>query len=132
MDNYTMTFTYDGDFDIPNDPEVRNKEVPGMILQKLEKHEFELVDFNLTQNYDSQYAKAYIKDAKVHRAVLEIKLDLSMRSLKSREAIYNCCIKAMKQEKLHLKHAYENEDRQKDIQQSIIVFDTSRSHSITA
>ncbi len=67
MHNYTMTFKYDGEFDLPNDEESREKEVSGMVLEKLEKHEFELVDFNLTQNYDREHAKVYIDDPFLQR-----------------------------------------------------------------
>ncbi|TRW26373.1 hypothetical protein FMM05_03055 [Flavobacterium zepuense] len=127
MDTYTMTFKYDGEFDLPNDPEVRDRKVPDMVLEKLEKKEFELVDFNLTENYDSAQAKRYINNPKVHRSVVEIRLDLSIRALKSREAIYDCCVSAMKKGKLCLAKAFENENEKKDILQSIIVFDMKRN-----
>jgi len=127
MDTYTMTFKYDGEFNLPGDPEVRDRKVPDMVLEKLEKKEFELVDFNLSQNYDSAQAKHYIDNPKVHRSVVEIRMDLSMRTLKSREAIYDCCVNAMKKGKLCLAKAFERENEKKDILQSIIVFDMKRN-----
>lgn len=130
MDTYTMTFKYDGEFDLPNDPKVRDRKVPVMVLEKMEKNEFELVDFNLSQNYDSNFAKRYINDLQLHRAVLEIRLDLSMRALKSREAIYACCLKALQQGRLCLQRAYENEDKKLGILQSIIVLDMKSRHEI--
>jgi len=126
MDCYTMTFKYDGKFDLPNDPEVRDREVPQMVLKKMERKEFELVDFNLTQNYDSSNPEEYL-DSHLYRAIVEIKLDLSMRALKSREAIYNCCIKAMEEGKLCLDRAYENENKEIGMLQSVIVFDMKKN-----
>jgi len=126
MDSYTMTFKYDGMFDLPNDPDVRDREVPKMVLNKMEKKEFELIDFNLTQNYDSSNAAEYL-DSHTFRAIVEIRMDLSMHTLKSREAIYNCCVKAMEQGKLCLDRAYENEDKEMGILQSIIVFDMKKN-----
>jgi len=132
MDAYTMTFKYDGLFDLPSNPESRALEVTRMVLDKMENNEFELVDFNLTANYDGSNAADYINDEQVHRAVLEIKVDLSMRTLKSREAIYNCCLEALRKGKVTLYHAYENENRQKGTYQSIIVFDMKHRQSASA
>jgi hypothetical protein len=123
MDNYTMTFKYDGDFDLPDDPGKRDAELPGMVLKKLESHEFELVDFNLSENYDNNTAERYIDDPHLHRAVLEIRLDLAISSLKNREAIYARCLKAMQENKLSLGLAYENDNKKLGMLQSIIVFE---------
>lgn len=132
MDTYTMTFKYDGLFDLPSDPEAKEREVTRMVLDKMESNQFELIDFNLTENYDGSNAIDYINDEQIHRAVLEIKLNLSMRALKSREAIYACCLEALQKGKLCLYHAYENENRQKGILQSIIVFDMKKRQSASA
>ena len=35
MDNYTVTFVYDGDFDLPVDENVRGRQVPKLVLEKL-------------------------------------------------------------------------------------------------
>jgi len=122
MDNYTMTFKFDGCFDLPDDPEIRNKKLPEMVLFKLANHEFELIDFNLTKHYTNNNAKAYIKDPRLHRSVLEIGLDLSKKDLISREAIYNKCLKALQTKKVVLAKAIENQDSDNDILQSIIRF----------
>jgi hypothetical protein len=103
-----------------------------MVLEKLESNEFELVDFNLSENYDSSNAKRYIKNTELHRAIVEIRLDLSMRALKSREAIYACCVKAMQQGKLSLAQSFENENEKQGILQSIIIFDMKSRNSVTA
>jgi hypothetical protein len=132
MDAYTMTFKYDGLFDLPSNPESRALEVTRMVLDKMESNEFELIDFNLTANYDGSNAADYINDEQIHRAVLEIKVDLSMRTLKSREAIYKCCLEALQKGKVTLYHAYENENRQKGIYQSIIVFDMKHRQMVPA
>lgn len=123
MHNYTMTFKYDGEFDLPDEPGVRDSELPGMVLEKLENHQFELIDFNLSENYDRENVKAYINDPLIHRSVLEIRLDLSMADLKSRGAIYSRCLNAMQDDELLLEHAFENDDKEKGMLQSIIVFE---------
>lgn len=132
MHNYTMTFKYDGEFDLPDDEEAREKEVPGMVIGKLEKNEFELVDFNLTENYDGEHSKLYIDDPLLHRAVLEIRLDLSIKDMKSREAIYAKCLKALQDEVVCLAHTYENDDKEKGMLQSIIVFEMKQRHGVRA
>ena len=123
MHNYTMTFKYDGEFDLPDELGVRDSELPGMVLEKLENHQFELIDFNLSENYDRENVKAYINDPLIHRSVLEIRLDLSMADLKSRGAIYSRCLNAMQDDELLLEHAFENDDKEKGMLQSIIVFE---------
>ena len=123
MDNYTVTFKYDGDFDLPNDPEIRDRKVPGLILEKLKAHEFELVDFNLTQNYDEAYAEQYIDDPYIHRCVLEVKIDLNIKNIESREAIYERCLEAMTQHEIKMCRAYENENLPMGILQSIVCFE---------
>jgi hypothetical protein len=122
MDNYTMTFKYDGDFDLPNDPEIRDAKVPGMVLEKMKGNEFELIDFNLSRHYDDDNAEEYIENPFLHRSVLEIKLDLTMEDLQSREAIYSRCLEAMQSNKLRLKRAYENDNKKMGMLQSIILF----------
>ena len=94
MDNYTMTFKYDGYFDLPDDPEIRDREVPGMVLEKLQNGDFELVDFNLSENYNEGNAENYIH-SHLHRSIVEIRLDLKMRELKSRRAIFERCLQAL-------------------------------------
>jgi len=123
MDKYTLIFVLDGDFDLPNDPEVRDKKVPGMVLDKLESREFELVDFNLTKHYNDDYVEEYIDDPYMHRSVVEVKLPLDMQDLESREAIYEKCLEAMKQEQLRLCRAFENENKKLGMLQSIICFE---------
>lgn len=132
MHNYTMTFKYDGEFDLPDEPDTRDKELPAMVLEKLESRQFELVDFNLTENYDREHAEVYIKDPFIHRAVLEIRLDLSMADLKSRGAIYIRCTTAMQHDELHLERAFENDNKEKGMLQSIIVFEMKDSHNVEA
>lgn len=126
MDNYTVTFKYDGSFDLPNDPEKRHEFVTGMILKKLEKHDFELIDFNLTENYDDDYAETYISDPYLHRCILEIKTGLTRKDLQSRDAIYERCLREMQHGELKLCKAYENENAKLGMLQSIICFEVSR------
>jgi hypothetical protein len=123
MDNYTVTFKFDGDFDLPDNPAKRDREVPGMVLDKLSNHEFDLVDFNLTQNYDEGYAEEYIADPYLHRCVLEVKIDLNIVELESREAIYDRCLEAMTQREIKMCRAYENDNKKLGMLQSIICFE---------
>ncbi|MHA3787323.1 hypothetical protein ACX0HA_03865 [Flavobacterium hauense] len=132
MHNYTMTFKFDGEFDLPDEPNIRDKEVPGMVLRKLESHQFELVDFNLTENYDREHAKVYIKDPLIHRSVVEIRLDLTMNDLKSRSAIYSRCLNALHDDELLLERAFEKDDKEKGMLQSIIVFEMKNKRSVEA
>jgi hypothetical protein len=123
MHNYTMTFKYDGDLDLPDDQIRLEREVPKTALEKLQSHDFELIDFNLTQNYDSSNAGRYIGNPAVNRSVMEIRLDLTRENLKSREAIYARCLGAMERGELRLAFACENEDKSLRQWQSIIIFD---------
>ncbi len=129
MNNYTVTFVYDGDFDLPDDVDKRDREVPRMVLQKMEKHEFDMVDFNLTDNYQDDYAERYIEDPYLHRSVVEIKLDLTRKDLQSREAIYEKCLEAMRHRELNLCRAYENDNEKLGMLQSIICFEVNEKMS---
>lgn len=132
MHNYTMTFIYDGDFDLPDEPGIRDKELPLMVLEKMEQGHFQLVDFNLSENYDRHIIDTYIKDPALHRSVLEIRLDMSRADMKSREAIYARCLQAMRDGGLALSRAHENDDPEQGLLQSIIVFEKKDSYSETA
>lgn len=132
MHNYTMTFKYDGEFDLPDEPDARDRDLPGMVLEKLENHHFELVDFNLTENYDREHAKVYIDNPFIHRSVLEIRLDLNMSDLKSRNAIYSRCLNALHDDELLLERAFENDDKEKGMLQSIIVFEMKNKRNVEA
>ena len=127
-----MTFKYDGKFDLPDDAERHDRKVLRMVLEKLERHEFELIDFNLSENYDKDHAEVYINNPYLHRSVLEIRLDLSMNDLKSRSAIYSRCLLAMQQNELSLERAYENDNKKLGMLQSIIVFGMKAPRSVSA
>lgn len=129
MNNYTVTFVYDGDFDLPDEIEIRDREVPRMVLKKMEAHDFDLVDFNLTQNYQDDYADRYIEDPYLHRSVVEIKLGLTQKDLSSREAIYEKCLEAMRHHELNLCRAYENDNEKLGMLQSIICFEVKEQMS---
>jgi hypothetical protein len=123
MDNYTLIFVFDGDFDLPDEPEVRDRKVPDMVLDKFEKQEFELVDFNLTKHYDDDYVEEYIDDPYLHRSVVEIKMPLSMEEMQTREAIYETALEALKKKELTLCRAFENDNKKLGMLQSIICFE---------
>lgn len=123
MDKYTLIFVFDGDFDLPNDPELRDKKVPDMVLEKFEKQEFELVDFNLTRHYDHDYVEEYIDDPYLHRSVVEVKMPLAMEEMESREAIYERAVEALRKDELTLCRAFENDNKKLGMLQSIICFE---------
>lgn len=125
MNDYTMTFKYDGDFDLPDNEAALKLKVPGMVLDKLRHHEFELIDFNLTQHYSGENPDTYISDPSLNRSVLEIRLPLRRVDLKSRESIYDRCLEAMEARRLTLSRAFENEGDGR--RQSIIIFEKTTS-----
>ena len=126
MDYYTLIFVLDGDFDLPDDAEVCKRRVPGMVLEKMEQQEFELVDFNLTKHYDSDYVEEYIDDPYLHRSVVEIKMPLDMNDMKTRQAIYERAITALKNGALILCRAFENDNKKLGMLQSIICFEMKK------
>ncbi len=131
MDNYTMTFVYDGDFDLPDDPDALDRHLVQMVLGKMEGGQFQLVDFNLSENYDHNSIDTYIKDPSLHRSVLEIRLDMSRADMKTREGIFERCLKAMRNGELSLSRAQENDDPGKGLLQSLIVFEKKGGYSQT-
>ncbi|WP_348679146.1 hypothetical protein [Flavobacterium coralii] len=122
MDNYTVTFVYNGDFDLPDDKDECFAKVPGMVLDKLSDKEFDLVDFNYTENYNEEQAGHYIADPSLHRCVLEIVTALNKKHLQSRDAIYDKCINDLAEGNLYLGCAYENDNPETNMLQSIIKF----------
>jgi hypothetical protein len=100
MDNYTVTFYCRDCINVPQEEQARQEEVCGKVLEKLLQHKLELVDFNLTENYDT-YPESHKKSSSL-RTIVEIKLDLTRSDLTSRDAIYNKCLYAMQQNKLYL------------------------------
>lgn len=122
MYNYTITFVTNDGIAIPDGLKQSQQELPEKVLKKMESHEFDLVDFNLTKNYSQGIASHYIENCHKHRSVLEIIIELNKNDLNSREAIYNKCLKTLSEKKLYLGCAYENEVKEKNIVQSIIKF----------
>lgn len=132
MDDYTVTFVYDGDFDLPNDPDDCAEKVPGMVLEKLKEGAFELVDFNLSDNYNQEVAGHYIEDPRKHRSVVEMIIGLGAEVMQSRKAIYQRCTDALQDGELQLGCAYENDNQKLGMLQSIIKFvnDSRKVHCI--
>lgn len=127
MDNYTLVFVLDGNLDLPDDPDIRNREVPPMVLEKMEKKEFDLVDFNLTKHYGPEYVEEYLGDPYMHRSVVEIKLPLDIAGLPTREAIYEEALQKLKNNELTLCRAFENDNKRLGMLQSIICFEINKS-----
>jgi hypothetical protein len=119
MDNYTVTFYCRECINIPQEENVRQDKVCGEVLDKLLQHKLELVDFNLTENYE-MYPDSYKKSGTL-RSIIEIKLDLSRNDLSSREAIYNKCLYAMQQNQLYL--SKDTEAGLNGSQRQLLVFD---------
>lgn len=100
MDNYTMTFYCRDCLVVPPDPRMRVREVQTQVLNKMTQHKLELVDFNLTQNY--QISPGYHDRGAGYKTMVEIRLDLNRADLRSREAIYNRCLNALLHGDLYL------------------------------
>ncbi len=65
-------------------------------------------------------------------AVLEIRLDLAIADMKNREAIYARCLKAIQDDEVILEYAFENDDKQNGMLQSIIVFENKNDNRAQA
>ncbi|MES2486697.1 MAG: hypothetical protein V4581_12220 [Bacteroidota bacterium] len=118
MDTYTVTFYCKDCLVVPAQKEAK-QEVCWQVLDKMVQHELELVDFNLTENYET-YPDSHKKKGTL-RAVVEIRLDLERHDLQSRDSIYNKCLYAMQQNQLYL-----SEDIVQEIQgqeRQLLVFD---------
>jgi len=122
MDSYTVTFYCKDCLVVPHDKEVKKEKVCVLVLDKLVQHELELVDFNLTENYET-YPNTN-KENTALRTVVEIRLDLDLSDLQSRDSIYNKCLYAMQQNQLYL-----SEDVVQDIkgqERQLLVFDKKK------
>lgn len=100
MDNYTMTFYCHDCLSIPPDPRMRQKDLEQQVLQLMQEHRLELVDFNLTQNYHTY--PGYERRAADHKTLVEMRLYLTRFDLRSRDAIYNRCLNALQNGELSL------------------------------
>lgn len=120
MDNYTVTFYCRDCINIPQEENVRQDKVCGEVLEKLVQHKLELVDFNLTENYET-YPESFKKSAKLS-TIVEIKVDLTRNDLTSRESIYNRCLFAMQQKQLRL----TKESQAADDRHQYLIFEPNR------
>jgi hypothetical protein len=122
MDSYTITFYCKDCLAVTHKKEANEEKVCWEVLDKLVQHELEMVDFNLTKNYET-YPDSHKKNTRL-RTVVEIRLPLDMSDLQSRDAIYNRCMYAMQQNQLYL-----SEDIVQDIggqERQLLVFDLKK------
>lgn len=122
MSNYTMTFYCRDCLAVPEEPQIRNKLVKEQVLDKLQEHKLELVDFNLTENYQT-YPEYPTRGR--HKTLVEIRLELSRADLRSRDAIYHRCLEAMRHDELYL--ADYTDGSAESPKQNLLVFDM-KSH----
>ena len=121
--DYTMTFYCEDCLSLPEDKRMREKQLQRQVLDKMEHGQLELVDFNRTENYSNSVG--YDQRAK-HKTLVEIKLRLDRADLKSREAIYNKCFKALQQNELQLAD-YSDFDSNEDTDlKNVITFERKR------
>jgi len=99
MSNYTMTFYCRDCLAVPEETQLRQRMVQEQVLHKLQDHKLELVDFNLTENYQSY--PEYPTRGK-HKTLVEIRLELTRMDLRSRDSIYHRCLDAMRRDELYL------------------------------
>lgn len=123
MSNYTMTFYCRDCLAIPEDAGMRQRHVREQVLDKMQQRKLELVDFNLTENYQD-YPEHSSRGN--HRTLVEIKLDLTRMDLRSRDAIFIRCLNALQQDEVFLSDFTDgNEDSR---EQSVLIFDM-KSHA---
>lgn len=120
MSNYTMTFYCRDCLAVPEEPRFRQRHVQEQVLEKLEAHKLDLVDFNLTENYHTY--PEYPTRGK-HKTLVEIRLDLNRMDLRSRDAIYHRCLEAMRSDELYLSDYSETESESKNTPENLFVFD---------
>jgi hypothetical protein len=123
MYTYTMTFVYEGELGLPKKILKHKNELSFFVLNKLSNHELILADFNWAGNYDKENTLSYLGDPYRCGAVIEMRLQLDITIIQSREAIYDRCINALKQHELCVQHSQQliNPDLNKP--QNIISFD---------
>jgi len=93
------------------------------ILYNLERRALALANFNWTGNYDPDYIRSYLKAPNNHSEVIKIRLDLDAKIMRSRDAIYNTCVVALRDNAIFIKciEAFVNPTIQKF--QNLIIFD---------
>ena len=124
MSNYTMTFYCRDCLAVPEETQLIKRRVQEQVLDKLEAHKLELVDFNLTENYDT-YPEYHTRVGK-HKTLVEIRLDLTRMDLRTRDSIYHRCLLAMRADELYLSDYSETGAESKNIPPNLFVFDMKR------
>lgn len=118
MSNYTMTFYCRDCLAVPEESRFIQKKVREQVLDKMQQHKLELVDFNLTENY--QHYPEYPTRGR-HKTLVEIKLELSRADLKSRDSIYNRCLVALQHDEVYLSDYTDGTEDSPT--QNVLVFD---------
>ncbi|MFL9845828.1 hypothetical protein [Flavobacterium rhizosphaerae] len=122
--DYTMTFYCKDCLSLPEDKRLRQNQVQQQVLEKMNNRQLELVDFNRTENYSNSVG--YDERANDNKTLIEIKLQLDKRDLKSRDAIFNKCFVAMRQNELQLRDYSGFEDKDNSGVQNIFVFERKK------
>lgn len=123
MYTYTMTFVYEGELGLPKTSLKHKKDISDIVLKKMTDHELILADFNWSGNYNMENTLSYLDEPYRCGAVVEMRLQLDMKIIQSRDAIYERCITALQQKELFLHHSEEVVEPTANRHQNIISFD---------
>ncbi|AWH86564.1 hypothetical protein HYN59_16260 [Flavobacterium album] len=93
-----------------------------IVLEKFLGHNFQLADFNWSGNYDSDNTRAYFFAPYRCETVVEIRLELDIAALATRDAIYDQCLSALKNGELALQHLELPDDRCPHSHHSLVHF----------
>jgi len=123
MYTYTMTFVYEGELGLPKKSLKHKEDISCIILKKLSNHELILADFNWSGNYNMENTLSYLNEPYHCGAVIEMRLNLDINIIQSRDAIYERCVVALKQEELFLNKSQELVDRRLNKHKNILSFE---------
>ncbi|MFP9098126.1 hypothetical protein ACLI09_03665 [Flavobacterium sp. RHBU_24] len=125
MSNYTMTFYCRDCLPVPDASQFRpHRNLHDRIRSLMGARKLELVDFNLTENYQT-YPEYHSRGR--HKTIVEIRLDLNRMDLVSRESIYNRCLMAINNDELYLSDYSETGSEANAVPENLFVFDM-KSH----
>ena len=118
-----MTFVNEKELGLSSCSANQNNQIKKVVLEKLSQHELILADFNWVGYYDPCNLKAYLDEPYRCNAVIEIRLDLNINIISSRDAIYDRCLAALRQDEIFVKRAEEFLNTKLKKHQSLITFD---------
>ena len=123
MYTYTMTFVSGEEIALPESTVFQEKVICDMITEKLARHEMVLADFNWSGAYSFNNSLSYLKSPYCVKCVVEVRITLDSTTILSREAIYNRCLQALKQQEVLLKRSHYIKNKKSVTEQCVLSFD---------